>query len=155
MPSINNMQMTYIDSLPKELRNELEFYNSYPIYSIINDYMYRKLDIYVGNSDTNISEWESKWSQYIPNYLKTKVIRDRTLIHYQLIPEQVLTLSTLVDLLKACTNRTSDLSYLWSLAIEFNKKLKEYGFKEQVILDLDPLQLVCRFKLKCTENEKN
>lgn len=140
---------TYIDILPKELKNLLDFYKNYSLRCVIDYFLYNYVpSIYMTNNCQ--TEIENRKSLYIPTNLDVRTICNGDWIRFVLIPEHNLDVSILKELVIKYAERhsTANISYIWGTVQQINRKLKDHGLNYVIILQLDPFVDTCHVLIK-------
>lgn len=131
--------MYYPDTLPKELRDELQYYVNYPYWKCLNELLW---NMYVQNASS--TEGSTILGRRYTYFLTNSNIKHITVIkegghicmydvYYQVLNTELVT----TDVLAKCINllyenRFNELSHIFRIGT-MNKMLTNFGCKEQIV----------------------
>ena len=133
---------TYIDAIPKELRDELQLYKNYLFHSLANGLLKRFLFIVRNNND--ISRINENKGLYIPNNINAQVVFERSPLagetaFFQIDQEQLVTFKILNQIfnkyIKLSKEEYSGFYFavqVEAARLEINGELYKHGYIKQL-----------------------
>ena len=133
---------TYIDALPKELRNELEYYKNYLFHSLANGLLKRFWSIIRNSND--ISRINENKNLYIPANIEAQIVFERSPLEgetafFQIDRGQLVTFKILNEIfnkyIKLSTEEYSGYFFavqVEAVRLEINGELYKHGYMKQI-----------------------
>lgn len=127
----------YIDILPKELRDELQYFINYPYWKCLNELLW-----YMYIQTTNVTEGSTILGQRYSYFLTKSDVKHITVIkgqgltydiHYQIPNTELVTVYTLAKCITLLyQHRFDELSHILQIGT-LNETLTNFGCKEQIV----------------------